>query len=79
MKTLSILIITSLAFANSALHAADDKAIERARRLNEQFIQPPRQSTTTVRTPQQAIKEFKESGKAPGIRLKIKPVPSPGR
>ncbi len=78
MKTLNIILLATLAFASSALHAADsDKNAERAKKLNEQFTQPPRQSTTTVRTPEQAIKEYKESGKAPGLSLKTKPVPAP--
>lgn len=80
MKTTRILTLLAFALTGSALHAADtDKAVERAKRLNEQFTQPPRVSTGTVRTPEQAIKEYKESGKAPGTSLKTKPVPAPGR
>ncbi len=80
MKTLNILMLAALTIAGSTLHAAEgDKGVERAKKLNEQFTQPPRQSTTTVRTPEQAIKEYLGSGRAPGIRLIVKPVPSPGR
>ena len=80
MKTHHLLTFAICALLGGAVHAADkDKAVDRAKRLNEQFTQPPRVSTTTVRTPQQAITEYKNSGKAPGISLKIKPVPAPGR
>lgn len=80
MKTTHILTLLAFAISGSALHADDkDKAVERAKRLNEQFTQPPRVSTGTVRTPEQAIKEYKASGKAPGTSLKTKPVPAPGR
>ncbi len=80
MKPSHILTLIAFAFASGALHADDkDKAVERAKRLNEQFTQPPCVSTGTVRTPEQAIREYKASGKAPGISLKTKPVPAPGR
>ena len=80
MKTSHIFALAALVFASRALQAADtDKSVERAKRLNEQFTQPPRVSTGAVRTPEQAIREYKASGKAPGVSLKIKPVPSPGR
>lgn len=82
MKTQHFLMLLFLVTASSTLKASDtDDKLDNAKKLVERIIeaQPPR-DTSTVRTPEQAIKEYKESGKAPGQNsLKINPVPSPSR
>ena len=79
MKTHHVLTFAICALLGGAVHAADKK-LENAQRVVERIIQaqPPVVSTTTVRTPQQAITEYKNSGKAPNSgTLKINPVPAP--
>jgi hypothetical protein len=71
---LALLLLVAI---NSPL-TANDK-LDQAKKLVERIIeaQPPR-VTESTRTPEQAIKEYKESGAAPGSRsLKINPVPPP--
>ena len=82
MKTSHILAFGILALSSGALHAADsDKQLDKAKKLVERITpaQPPSVSTGTVRTPEQAIREYKASGPAPGRPLKVNPVPSPSR
>ena len=82
MKTSHVLTFTICALLTGALHAADsDKKLDNAKKLVERIsqAQPPSVSTGTVRTPEQAIREDKASGPAPGRRLKVNPVPPPSR
>lgn len=79
MKTsfhLALLVLVSL---NVSLSAADsDDKLDAAKKLVERIseAQPPRETGGT-RTPEQAIKEYKESGPASSYHLKFHPVPPP--
>jgi hypothetical protein len=79
MKTSFHLALLLLATLNAPLSAADsddqpDAAQKVVERISE--AQPPRE-TGSGRTPEQAIKEYKESGKASGYHLETHPVPPP--
>jgi len=79
MKTQLHLAFLLLVTATGPLTAADtNDKLDQAKKFVERIIeaQPPR-DTGGTRTPEQAIKEYKESGKAPGQSLKINPVPPP--
>jgi len=79
MKTSFHLALLLLVTVNAPLFAADsDDKLDAAKKLVERIseAQPPRE-TGSGRTPEQAIKEYKESGRAPGIRLEVHPVPPP--
>jgi len=79
MKTsfqLALLLLVSL---NAPLSAADsDAKPDAAQKLVERIseAQAPRE-TGSGRTPEQAIKEYKESGRASGYHLETHPVPPP--
>jgi|GEM_PF-1227956 len=79
MKTQTCLLLLLLATASSSLTAADtDQNLNNARQVVERIseAQPPRE-TGSGRTPEQAIKEYKESGRASGYHLETHPVPPP--
>lgn len=79
MKTQICLMLLMLGAASSVLKASDtDQKLKEAKQLVERIseAQPPRENGSG-RTPEQAIKEYKESGREPGIRLEIHPVPPP--
>lgn len=80
MKTQLHLAFLLLVTASGPLTAADaNDKLDQAKKVVERIIeaQPPR-VTESTRTPEQAIKEYKESGAAPGSSsLKINPVPPP--
>ena len=75
MKTSFHLALLLLATLNAPLSAADADAAQKVvERISE--AQPPRE-TGSGRTPEQAIKEYKESGRASGYHLETHPVPPP--
>lgn len=79
MKTSIHLALLLLATLNVSLSAADsDDKLDTAQKLVERIseAQPPRE-TGSGRTPEQAIKEYKESGPASNYHLKFNPVPPP--
>lgn len=78
--SLQLMLLLLLVAANSSLKASDtDKKLDDAKKLVERIREadPPR-VTESTRTPEQAIKEYKESGSAnAGYHLKFNPVPPP--
>ncbi|HRH97739.1 MAG TPA: hypothetical protein PLB55_17500 [Prosthecobacter sp.] len=80
MKTSLPLMLLLLAAVHAPLSAADsDDKLDAAKKLVERIREadPPR-VTESTRTPEQAIKEYKESGSAnAGYHLKFNPVPPP--
>ncbi|MCB1276119.1 hypothetical protein [Prosthecobacter sp.] len=80
MKTSLHLMLLLLAAVQAPLSAADSNdKLDAAKKLVERIREadPPRESGST-RTPEQAIKEYKESGSAnAGYHLKFNPVPPP--
>lgn len=80
MKTSLHLMLLLLAAVQAPLSAADSNdKLDAAKKLVERIREadPPRVKEST-RTPEQAIKEYKESGSAnAGYHLKFNPVPPP--
>ena len=80
MKTSLHLMLLLLAAVQAPLSAADSNdKLDAAKKLVDRIREadPPGESGST-RTPEQAIKEYKESGSAnAGYHLKFNPVPPP--